>query len=95
MTPERGGSERSLLLVANLTRASRSTEELSTANAPISTVNNILDLGTSGVGYLDAVCGAGGIATGALAPVLIRRSGLALTMLVEASLWGCRSRWSD
>jgi MFS family permease len=48
----------------------------------------ILGLGTSGVGWLNAACGAGGIATGAVAPALVRRCGLALTLLVGGVVLG-------
>jgi MFS family permease len=48
----------------------------------------ILNLGTSGVGYLNAACGVGGIATGAVAPALVRRRGLALTLLVGGIVLG-------
>ena len=48
----------------------------------------LLDLGTSGVGYLNTACGVGGIATGAVAPVLVRRHGLATTLLIGSLVLG-------
>lgn len=48
----------------------------------------LLGLGTSGVGYLNVACGVGGIATAAVAPVLARRSGLAMTLLVGGFVLG-------
>jgi MFS family permease len=48
----------------------------------------ILSLGTSGVGYLNIACGAGGVSTGALAPTLVRRGGLARTLLLGSAVLG-------
>jgi Na+/melibiose symporter-like transporter len=48
----------------------------------------VLGLGTSGIGYLNIACGVGGLATGALAPALLRRGGLAGTLLVGCLVLG-------
>lgn len=48
----------------------------------------LLDMGTSGIGYLNAACGVGGLATGAVALWFLRRSGLSTGLLTGSLVLG-------